>query len=321
MLNIHELNVFLTAAETENFSEAGRRLNISQPAVSMQIRALEDSLGIKLFHRTGRHIVLTEAGHKLVPMARDLLNRAAQIEEAMSSLRGNVVGQLRFACGPTVSKYLMPRLVSLLRQHHPRVTVSCTVTSNPGSLRLLLEGEVQIAISNVMEPHKEIEYQSYLTDRVSLMVHPQHPWAARKGPVQLKELAAESLIVCPEDSCDHGILRDALAAHTINLDDLSVTLIVNSPESICASVAEGIGVAFVSEMVAADAIRAGRVVPVALEGFDLCHTYYMAYHVNRPASMAQAAFWDLVFGRDVSEEDLPGQYLFDTLASLDPPTA
>jgi DNA-binding transcriptional LysR family regulator len=71
MLDLYELQVFLAAAETENFSEAGRRLQLSQPAVSMQIRSLETHLGMDLFHRAGRHIALTEAGQALVPLARE----------------------------------------------------------------------------------------------------------------------------------------------------------------------------------------------------------------------------------------------------------
>ena len=82
MLNVHELQIFLIAAETENFSEAGRRLNISQPAVSMQIRALETMLGVDLFHRSGRHISLTEAGHAhfIVSYSRTLMSACSKAE-------------------------------------------------------------------------------------------------------------------------------------------------------------------------------------------------------------------------------------------------
>ena len=91
MLNVHEMNIFLTAAETENFSEAARQLHMTQPAVSMQIQSLEQRLGVTLFERAGRRIQLSEAGEALLPMARDLVSMSLRIEETMQSLGGSVV--------------------------------------------------------------------------------------------------------------------------------------------------------------------------------------------------------------------------------------
>jgi len=87
MLDVYELKVFLTAAETENFSAAARQLNLTQPAVSMQIRALERKLDVTLFHRAGRSLSLSERGRALMPLARDVVNRAIRIEEEIESLR------------------------------------------------------------------------------------------------------------------------------------------------------------------------------------------------------------------------------------------
>ena len=92
MLDIYELKVFLVAAETENFSQAARQLNLTQPAVSMQIRALERKLDVTLFHRAGRSLALSERGKALLPLARDMINRAIRIEEEIESLKGEVVG-------------------------------------------------------------------------------------------------------------------------------------------------------------------------------------------------------------------------------------
>jgi len=106
MLNPYELQVFLAAAEAENFSEAARKLHLTQPAVSQQIQTLEKRLQLELFERDGRRITLTEAGHALVPMARELVNLSAQIEETMAARPGDRAsghrlhehaGQVRFA--------------------------------------------------------------------------------------------------------------------------------------------------------------------------------------------------------------------------------
>src|SRR5512135_1672427 len=102
MLNIHELNVFVEAAQVENFSVAAERLDLSQPAVSLQIRNLEKQLGIDLFRRNGRNVALSDAGKVMLPLAQDLIRQAKHIEELMSGLQGLVMGDLAIACSSTV---------------------------------------------------------------------------------------------------------------------------------------------------------------------------------------------------------------------------
>ena len=129
MLNLHELNVFVEAAQAENFSIAAGRLFLSQPAVSLHIRNLEKRLGVTLFERHGRNIKLSEAGKLLLPMAQDLLRRDKQIEETMLGLQGKVIGRLIIACSTTVGKYILPRLVAGFRARYPDVAVEINVMS------------------------------------------------------------------------------------------------------------------------------------------------------------------------------------------------
>lgn len=295
MLNIYELQIFLIAAETENFSETGRRLNISQPAVSMQIRSLETQLGVDLFHRSGRHIGLTEAGHTLVPMARELVSRAIQIEETMASIQGEVIGLLKLGCSTTAGKYVLPKLIAGLRERYHQVQVICHVTPRTVALQKLLDGEVQIALSSLREPYKDIEYRPFLTDQVILIVRPDHPWARGKQVIKPADLLSENFILREEGSGTQAALKDGLAWHDMSLDHLNTVMTLGNAEAIRMAVQEGIGVAFVSGMVAAEAIETGSLVPIAVDGLNLTHTLYMARHTGRPATRAQAAFWEFAF--------------------------
>lgn len=294
MLNIHELHVFLIAAETENFSEAGRRLSISQPAVSMQIRSLEETLGMDLFHRSGRHISLTEAGRTLVPMARDLVSRAIRIEETMACMQGKVVGLLRLGCSTTSGKYVLPRLIARLRRQHPDVQIVCSVAPRSHALQMLLDGEAHIAITSLREPSKDIEYRPFATDRIVLIAPPDHPWAQRRV-IEPADLTQADLILREEGSGTREALKDKLAWHNLSLDSLNTVMVLGNTEAIRMAVEEGIGAAFVSAVVAAEGIRAGRLVPVTVNGLDLVQTLYLARHTGRPATSAQAVFWDYAF--------------------------
>lgn len=299
MLNLYEIRVFLIAAETENFSEAGRRLNISQPAVSMQIRALEDSLGVELFHRAGRHISLSEAGHALVPMARDLISRAIQIEETMASMQGEVLGLLKLACSTTSGKYVLPRLLARLCERYPHIQVACAVSTRDVALQTLMDGEAHIAITSLREPYREVEYRPFLTDRIVLVVPPHHPWAG-VGEIQPAELRDATFIMREEGSGTNEALRDALAAHDVSLSDLNMMMVLGNSEAIRMAVQEGIGAAFVSGLVASEGIRSGALAPVQVAGVDIQQTLYLARHTGRPATSAQTAFWEFALAGENS---------------------
>ena len=308
MLNVHELQVFLIAAETENFSEAGRRLNISQPAVSMQIRSLETALGTELFHRSGRHISLTEKGHALVPMARELVSRAIQIEEVMASMQGRVVGLLRLACSTTSGKYIIPKLIAGLRDHHPDVQVVCHVHGRDRALAMLLEGDAHIAITSLREPYKDVEYRPFLTDRVVLVTQPNHPWARQGGVIQPENLTEADFILREEGSGTRMAVKEALLWQDMSLDHLNTVMVLGNSEAIRMAVQEGIGVAFISGLVVTDAIENGSLTPINIKGLEIEQTLFLARHTGRPATSAQTAFWEFAFApENTSLRQLPNQ--------------
>lgn len=308
MLDIHELRVFLAAAETENFSEAGRRLHISQPAVSMQIRALEEQLGISLFQRTGRHIVLTEAGQRMMPLARDVLNRVVQIEETMVSLQGDVVGNIQIGCCAVTGKYVVVRLIAQLRERHPQIDVSCTVGSSESVLDWLLEGRVQLAITGRHEPYRDVVYEPYFEERLVLVAPPDHLWTDLAGPLPLERLREADFVMFSPEANGYDLLKESLGEHHISINELKRALTVNHPETIVLGVQEGIGVGFVPEVLAAEALRNGSVVAVPVQNLEPCQVLNLAYHSRRPASSAQTALWEMAFQGGKSQP-LPGQAL------------
>ncbi len=295
MLSTNELQVFLAAAETENFSEAGRRLGVSQPAVSMQIKALEDRLGIQLFVRSGRHIALSEAGRALVPMARETIDRVIGIEESMVSMQGEVVGLLKLACSTTAGKYVLPPLLAGLMARHPQVEIVCQVTQREAALDTLRRGDAHIALTSLRLPFKDVEYRPFLTDSIVLVVPPSHRWAGRTEPIAPSDLLEEQFIVRESTSGTLDALRQGLEWHDLSLDHLHTVMTLGNAEAIRMAVQEGIGIAFVSAMVALEAVENGKLDVVEVEGLELEKTLYMAYHTDRPATRAQSAFWEWAF--------------------------
>lgn len=294
MLDIYEMEVFLAAAETGSFSEAGRRMQLSQPAISMQIRSLERRLGVDLFHRSGRHINLSEVGQALVPLARDLVNHAAQVEERVAALHGEVIGTLKIVCSATAGKYILPRLIARFMEKYPAVQVSCQMAGREAALQMVMDGEAQISISSLHEPAKDLEFRPFITDEVALIVPPSHEWALR-GSISLDDLPAGRFIRRELDSGTQQTIAESLSRHHISVHDLPTAMVLDSSEAICMAVAEGIGAAFVSRQTAAEGIANGRVIEVTVRGLEMRQQLYLVRQTHFIPNSVQTAFWEFVY--------------------------
>jgi DNA-binding transcriptional LysR family regulator len=302
MLDTHQLNVFLVAAETLNFTQAARLLHMSQPSVSQHIQTLEQSFGQPLFVRLGRRIDLTDAGQALVPLARDMVRRSIQIEETMKSLEGEVHGHLLVGCSTTPGKYILPQLLARFHQIYPMVRVSCTVGAQGDVFKMLCDGEVHVAlISEPFMSSRDVETRKFTTDSIVLIAPIDHPWALR-GEIQIDELKDGAFIFREVESGTETTVRRALATAGIATEDLITVLILGSSEAIAFSVQEGIGVGFISNIVVTKLVE-GRVAPVRVWGLEIERDIYIGLHTHRPATVAQRVFWDFINSDLIMHED------------------
>lgn len=302
MLDVHELNIFLIAAETENFSAAARQLSLTQPAISMQIRGLEKRLGVDLFHRSGRSLVLSEQGRALIPMARDMVRRSVQISEEIEALKGDVVGQLKIGCSTTTGKYYLPSLVARFRERFPKVSVTIYNESREMVLDELCEGLVHLAVVSAYPECPDVDCRHFFADHVVLVVPVDHPWASREA-ITPQELCQADFILRAGQSGTREEVAHMLRKVDLTLDQLNVVMEIGNSEAISMAVEEGIGVAFVSRTVARRGIELGRLQEVRVEGIALQREIFIATSQRHPASRAQATFWDFI-QQPASEEFL-----------------
>jgi LysR family transcriptional regulator, transcriptional activator of the cysJI operon len=310
MLEIYELQVFLVAAETENFSEAGRILDISQPAVSAHIQALEQRLNAKLFERTGRNIKLNEVGEAFVPVVRNLLKEVQRAEEFIATRQGTLTGQLIFGCSTAAGKYVLPRVMARFMEQNPDVRLVCQMGPRGLALDRLSAGEIDLAISSLRLPRKEIEYHHFADDLLILIAPPDHPWA-KLGSITVNDLVEYPIVLRESGSGTSITINRELARFDMSIDMLQTRLILWNTESIVHAVMEGIGPAFVSQMSTISAIQQHQAVEIPVENLHLIQRLYMARHSGFHATEAQIAFWDFTFApenedlRPILSEDVP----------------
>lgn len=295
------LQAFVYAAQNLSFSEAAKRLQLSQPAISHRIKTLERDLGVELFTRSGTQLKLTEAGRLLLPRARKLVREAVEIQQMMASLQQNVVGHLRIACSTTTGKYILPQFAARFHYWHPGVRVSILTCTSEDVTRRLLEEEANVGVVSYEACGGELECQEFFVDRIVLIAPADHPWASR-AHIEASDLLETPFIIREPSSGTRRVLLAELGKHDIALDDMDIFLEMGNAEAIVKTVEVGFGVSFVSHLAAAWALDVGSVVEVPVADVDLRRKIFMVRRRINEANRAAEAFWGFV--HDPANADL-----------------
>jgi DNA-binding transcriptional LysR family regulator len=293
MINVPELKVFVTAAEELNFSRAAQRLHLSQSAVSQNIQSIERTYRVELFVRHGRSVQLSEAGLAILPMARDVLNAARLLEDALVNVNGDVAGELIIGCAATSGRYFIPNLLASFQRDYPHVRTRVSLMRRQDAVEGLLEQTLNLGVIGRWVEHRELECQLMLEDRVILIVPAQHPWAGLEK-VKPEDVLEQPFISRETNSGTFEVLFDNLRRRGLDPDNLNVVTQLGDAEAVQMAVEKGIGITFISEMMASRSLALGRVKKVAVEGFDIIQPVYLVRHVSRMFTHAETKLWEYV---------------------------
>jgi len=288
-----DLKVFIAAAEEENFTRTAERLNLSQPAVSQTIRTFEQALGTELFQRHGRSVRLSAAGEVLLPLAREAMDSLLRIEDTMSGIQGEVLGELAIGCTTSPGKYLLPVLGAHFRQVYPHVRFQVQVRGRADVKRRLLDERLKIGVFSKKLDNRNLEYKPFFEDRVILIVPNDHRWA-EYGLALPADLLDEPIIMREPQAGTTEVFFDALEQKGIDPGSLNIVMELGNSEAIEAAVEQGIGVAFISKQAAVRGLALGRVKEVRVEGMDLRRTIYLVRNPKSSFTRAQDRFWEFV---------------------------
>ena len=299
MLNLHQLNVFVTAAETLNFTATAKRLHLTQSSVSQIIKTLESQLEVDLFKRKARTITLTDAGSVLLPMARDIVEGSIRAAERMELMKQEVHGHLIVGCNTAPGKYVLPVLLAKFNEVYPLVHFTCKVLPLDQALNRLADGDIHFAFTNVGEMKQgRTEIMLYMREPIVLIAPPGHAWLEREH-IEPDELYEERFIMREPGSGTVENVKRGLGEHGIDIGNLNVFMEMGTSEAIALAVQQGLGVGFVSKMIVKKICR-GNVSSVKVRGVDIIQNIYFGRQTVQPASAAQVAFWNFIQGLDTS---------------------
>ena len=249
-MEVHQLAYFESVSRHLHFTRAAEELHVAQPSVSQQIRKLETELGTPLFHRMKRQVALTEAGKTFLPHARAVLRRLDEARLEVQELSGLRKGTLAVGAPPSAGTHLLPRALAAFSRRHPGIALAFREAGSRTLLKLLEEGELDLAV--VIQPirHPVLETLPLLEEELLLAVPRDHSLASGSRRVPLAQLRSEPFVMLREGTYD---LRDqTLSACRRAGFEPYVALDGGEMDSMLRFVAAGIGLAILPEMVVAE---------------------------------------------------------------------
>jgi DNA-binding transcriptional LysR family regulator len=286
-VTLEQLRIFLAVAEREHVTRAAEALNLTQSTVSGAIAALEARHDVKLFHRVGRHIELTEAGRLLVEEARAIVSRANAAEAALADLRGVRRGALTIFASQTIASHWLPRRLVRFYEQFPQIELRLRVGNTAQCAEAILAGSADLGFieGTINEPAVSVERVA--SDRLVVIVSSSHPWCSQP-PVLPQDLANTQWVLREPGSGTRSSFEQALRRMGLSADALRVAIELPSNEAICAAVEAGHLATAVSEAAAQAGVEAGRlrIMPLELPARE----FSLISHKERHRTYASDAF-------------------------------
>jgi DNA-binding transcriptional LysR family regulator len=251
------LVVFRAVAEELSFRKAAEQLYLTQPAVSLQIKALEEELGVQLFDRAGHSITLTPAGRVLLGYACQSGELLLAAEQEIAAIHGVHAGNLTLGASTTIAQYVLPGLLSGFRRLHPRVHPRLVSGNTEKIVAAVEKHTVALGLIEGPAQNRHVKTEPFLRDELVPIVAISHPWAAR-GKVACAELGAAPLLMRERGSGTRRIVEMALEHHGFRRSALKIAMELDSTETIKSAVEAGLGIGFVSRCALSKDLRLGR---------------------------------------------------------------
>lgn len=288
-LTFRGLRVFEAAASCASFSRAAEVLGLSQPAVSMQIRQLEEEVGVALFDKQSRPLALTDAGRELLSHARVILAQVRAAEDALATLNGTVSGQLHLGVVST-AHYFAPLLMTAFLERHPDVRMKLSVAPRDAVLAMLQEHRIDLAIAGYPPTHAEVEAEAFARHPHCVVASPQHRLVGQRD-IAWEALAHEPFLFREVGSSTRQFLEHLLQSHSLRVN---AAIELQGNETIKAGVMAGMGVSFMSAHAFQVELEAGRMAVLDVQGMPKLLDWCLLHRRDAPPKAVAAAFRDFV---------------------------
>jgi DNA-binding transcriptional LysR family regulator len=295
LMDTRQLAAFVAVVEKKSFSQAADRLGVTQPAVSLQIRALEERLGTQLLDRSGRRVEPTEAGHLLYRNAQKMLQLEQNLVEELGQEDGDLRGTLAIGASTGPGGHLVPLLLCEFQRDHPGLGVSLSISDTHTVIEQVAERTLELGVVGASRRHRSLEFEPLVRDEIVLAVPPGHRFAGKTVP--LSRLAEETVLAMQPGAGVRQVVEEELRAAGVNLREVSSRLELGLQESVKSAVAAGYGVTFISRTAIEGELAAGTLAAARVQGIDPARQIYVVRASGRVPTRAADAFLKFARGR------------------------
>jgi DNA-binding transcriptional LysR family regulator len=294
-MDTRQLAAFCAVVERSSFSHAAERLGVTQPAVSLQVRALEKRLGTQLLDRSGRRVEPTEAGLRLYRGAQRLLALEEQlVAEVGGDGDGQLAGTFHIGASTGPGGIVLAQLLCEFQSRNPDLHISLSVFDTQTVVERVAERELELGVVGAARRHRGVVFEPFFRDEVILACPPGHRFAGKT--VTLDEIRGERLIIMQEGAGVRHMIEEELRRVGSRLRDLDVRIELGLQESVTTAVRAGFGITFISRTSVEPDLVAGTLTEARVEGLGLEREIFLARASGRAETRAARAF--LEFARE-----------------------
>lgn len=284
-LTFRQLKVFEAVARNESFTRAAEELYLSQPAVSMQVRQLEESVGLPLFEKIGKKIYLTDAGREMYNYSRGFANLLADAEEVFRQLKGLESGALAISVATTAG-YFATRMLAAFSRQYPGVEMSLDVTNREALLRQLENNERDLVIMGRPPATMDLEAEPFMQNPLVIVAPATHPLVGERR-IPLARVAEESFVVRERGSGTRNAIERFFSAHSV---EFKTGMELSSNEAIKQAVIAGLGLGIASIHTLELELETGRLAVLDVEDFPIMRNWYLVNRAGKRLSQVAQAF-------------------------------
>ncbi|MDH5353886.1 MAG: LysR family transcriptional regulator [Gammaproteobacteria bacterium] len=285
-ITIRQLKVFREVARQQSFTRAAKILFLTQPAVSMQIKQLEEVVGMPLFEKLGKQLSLTDAGEEIRLLSETILRQIDETQQNLEQLASGDQGKLHLAVATTVAS-VATRLMARFNSKYPALSLHFTVTNREGLIDLLENNETDIVIMGKPPEGLQIETQEFMANPLVVIAPPGHPLGNRQKSVGLNELFQYDFILREPSSGTRRAIERFLAAEGRSLTS---SMEMNTNDAIKQSVTEGLGLGIVSIHTVTNELEQGSLQIIDATKFPLRRSWYLVQRKGRRLSPLSERF-------------------------------
>jgi len=258
------LQVFHTVARLLSFTKAAETLHMTQPAVTFQVRQLEEHFNTRLFDRTHNRISLTDAGKIVFQYADKIFDLYGQMENAVREMTGEISGALTIGASTTIAEYMLPSLLGDFKDKYPDVNIHLKVSNSDGIVSMVENNAIDLGVVEAPVTNKNLLVENCRTDQLVAISPPNHP-LAKKKKVRLEDLLEFSFICREEGSGTREVISEYVSKVDKTGDGLNISMELGSPEAVKGAVEAGMGISVVSRATIQKELKLGTLVEIPLD--------------------------------------------------------